>query len=645
MKLFLKLYILILFIIISTDLKAAIGDTILVNTFSNAVHQNCNTIVQTFNFPSDTNHYEKIMLNYKLACPAGIGCDPYDRIGILKAYKKTGVFDSTLTEILEPFEIMRMITPYGMGVNLWVDVSDYRSLFNDSVKMSTIICGYANGWSVTANFYMIKGKPIREAYKIENLWKGTFQYGNPSDPIESHLQPITKTIDSAAVSTKLRVVTTGHGFNCDPDPNVAEFSEFTDTLFVNGTPLLQHLWRDDCGANPLYPQPMSGAAISTWFYNRANWCPGTWVRPHDYDITALAPAGASAVLDYNMVPYTNTGGPNCSYAPEYWIQTQLVYYRAPSYLNNVELMYIRQPNTAFDFRRMNPICSGVKPLVLIKNNGTNPLTAITFQMKQDTVNLPNYTWTGNVAFLDTASIELPALSISTGAHTFEVRATLPNGQLDEFDFDNFQRSNFNSTNVYPNNVIRLLVVTDNTASESSCELKDAAGNVLYSHGPYASNNTLYKDTFYLSDGCYSFTMYDSFGDGMCCYNGNGLFRLVRGLTGNSNIVNTGDFGAFKTVNFTIQLPNGVKADETQNKFTVFPNPSQGLFSINFNSLTTKQFNVDVFDVYGNKVFDENVANSATNVFQINLSDQPNGMYLIRLRTDKGSVSKRVILSK
>lgn len=645
MKYFLFSLSLFTSLLLSNSAKAANGDTILVHTFVNAIHQNCNTIEQTFNFPSDTNHYEKIMLNYKLACPSGLGCDPYDRIGILKAFKNTGVFDTTGVEIKEPFEIMRMITPYGMGVNLWVDVSDYRSLFNDSVKMSTIICGYANGWSVTADFYMIKGRPIREAYKIENLWTGTFQYGNAGDPIDNHLQPLTRTIDTLAATTKLRVVTTGHGFNCDPDPNVAEFSDLTHTLVVNGTTLQQHLWRDDCGANPLYPQPMSGSAISTWFYNRANWCPGTWVRPHDYDITSLAPAGSPAVLDYNMVPYTNTGGANCSYAPEYWIQTQLVYYHAPSYTNNVELMFIRQPNSAFDYRRLNPVCSGINPQVVIKNNGTATLNTLTFQITLDGVGLTNYTWTGNLAFLDSTAVALPPISITTGAHTFEVTATLPNGQSDEFNFDNYQKSNFNSTNVYTNSIIRLLVRTDNTGNESSCELKDAAGNVLFSHGPYAGNNIIYRDTFYLANGCYTFTMFDSFGDGMCCYNGNGFFRLIQGLTGNSNIVNVGDFGAYKTVNFTINSPNGMDELDGANKFSVFPNPSNGLFSVNYNSAVTKLLQVEVVDVLGNKVFSQNVNEVNRNLFQIDLSNQAKGVYLIRLKTEKSYVSKRVVLSK
>jgi hypothetical protein len=637
-------FCLLLTAIFAKNSFAANGDTILVNTFSNAIHQNCNTIVQTFNFPADTNHYEKIMLHYKLACPAGIGCDPYDRIGVLKAFKKTGVFDSTLTEILEPFEIMRMITPYGMGVNLWVDVSDYRSLLNDSVKMSTIICGYANGWSVTADFYMIKGRPIREAYKIDNLWNGTFQYGNPSNPIENYLQARTLTIDSAAAATKLRVVTTGHGFNCNPDPNVAEFSELTDTLYVNGTALLQHLWRDDCGINPLYPQPMSGSAISTWYYNRANWCPGAWVRPHDYDITTLAPAGTTAVIDYNMVPYTNTGGPSCSYAPEYWIQSHLVYYRNPSYQNNVELMAITQPNNAFEYRRLNPVCTGENPNLVIKNNGVDTLTSLTFETKMDGIVLPNFIWNGNLAFLDTAHVTLPPITISTGAHTFEAVATLPNGQADEFNFDNLQKSNFSSTNVYTTNVVRLIVLTDNTGNESSCVLKDDNNTIIFSRG-YTSNNVVHRDTFYLPNGCYSFTMLDSFGDGMCCFNGTGFFRLLPGLTGISSFVNTGDFGASKTVNFTLNAPNATIEEETENKFSVFPNPSKGVFYINFNSAVTKQFSIDVLNLLGTKIYSMFVQQPETNVIELDLSAFPAGIYTVRMGNQKSMVSKRIVNTK
>ena len=624
---------------------AAIGDTIVVNSFSNAIHQNCNTVIQSFLFPSDTNHYQKIMLNYKLSCPSGIGCDPYDRIGQLKAFKKTGIYDSTNTEILEPFEIMRMITPYGMGVGLWVDVSDYRSLFNDSVQLSSSICGYANGWAVTADFYFIKGRPIREAYKIENLWTGTFQYGNASDPIDNHLQAITKNIDSAAFSTKIRLVTTGHGFNCDPDPNVAEFSDLTHTLIVNGNNLQQHLWRDDCGINPLYPQPMSGTAISTWYYNRANWCPGTWVRPHDYDITGIAPAGTNAIVDYDMLPYTNTGGASCSYAPEYWIQSQIIYYKLPSYTNNLELVAICKPNSAFDYRRVNPICTGNNPEIIIRNNGSAVLNSVVFQISMDGLPLNNFTWNGNLAFMDTTRVALPAINIAAGAHTFDVLAVSPNGQLDEYTYDNHQFSNFNSTNVYTNNVVRLFVRTDNTGSESSCELRDASGNLLFSHGPYSGNNVLYRDTFYLPNGCYSFTMFDSYGDGMCCFNGSGFFRLSLGLTGNANIVNTGDFGASKTVNFTINAPNAISNLQAENEFSVFPNPSNGVFTINFWENSSKNLTLEVFDVFGKKIMDKKVTDLANNFLSVDWSQFTNGVYMLLLVNDTSKRSKRIIIRK
>ena len=51
-------------------------------------------------------------------------------------------------------------------------------------------------------------------------------------------------------------------------------------IAINGQDLYeQHLWRPDCGQNPVYPQ------AGTWYFPRGGWCPGDVVQYWDYNLT------------------------------------------------------------------------------------------------------------------------------------------------------------------------------------------------------------------------------------------------------------------------------------------------------------------------------------------------------------------------
>lgn len=71
-----------------------------------------------------------------------------------------------------------------------------------------------------------------------------------------------------AKSASFQFTSSGHGG--DNNINAAEFNEESADVLWNKTKIgRMHLWRDDCGKNPIYPQG------GTWIYNRANWAPGT----------------------------------------------------------------------------------------------------------------------------------------------------------------------------------------------------------------------------------------------------------------------------------------------------------------------------------------------------------------------------------
>ena len=548
-------------------------------------------------------------------------------------------------EVTEAIEIARAITPYGQGVVLWFDVSDYRPLLTDSVHLNSRACGYSNGWEVTTDFYFIEGIPPLRPYKVTNLWNGTWPYGNTGNPIDSHLQPITLQVDTQSVYEKVRLITTGHGFGCFPNQNVAEFYDVTHQLLINGNSKLQRLWRSDCGRNPLYPQGAPGY-FSTWFYKRANWCPGSYVTPHDFNATDLV-AGDSLRVDYNMAPYTVTSVPSGAYAPEYYIQSHAVFYDDIHYTNNAAILEVRRPNDEFPYRRMNPICEEYQPEVIIKNYGSANLQQVNIQYGVDGAWNNSYAWTGNLGFLDSTVVLLPAVTFSAGSHTFDVALDSPNGMSDEFAWDDTIRVNFTATNVFPTNFIVIQIKTDNDPSETSWKVSDDQGSILFSRNIFPAALTTYTDTVVLPSGCFNVTVKDAFGDGICCYNptppNNGQLRIYQGASG-TPLVNSGDFGESYSLNFTLDATAGISENYLEERLFVFPNPAWKHITIN-SSVPNGEISLQVLDQSGRTLTPRMEGRVDNHSAGFEIPELADGLYYLDIHLNGASFTRKIIVSK
>lgn len=97
------------------------------------------------------------------------------------------------------------------------------------------------------------------------------------------------------------------------------------------------------------------------------------------------------------------------------------------------------------------------------------------------------------------------------------------------------------------------MTTDNYGSETTWALTNSAGTTVASGGPYANNTTI-NETFSLGDGDYTFTINDSYGDGICCSYGNGSYSLTDGS--GTSIVSGGSFTTSEATNFCIAGSGG-----------------------------------------------------------------------------------------
>lgn len=152
----------------------------------------------------------------------------------------------------------------------------------------------------------------------------------------------------------------------------------------------------------------------------------------------------------------------------------------------------------------------------LKNYGVENLTSadISWQLNGNAANVIN--WTGNLPYLSSEIINV-TLNTSNGLidgdNELITTSSNPNLMVDEVPSnDQFTR---NFVVVIDGGALSLQVLTDDFPTETSWDVEDMDGNVIYESDPYNQGQTLYLFEMCLDpDQCYTLNLYDSFGDGI-----------------------------------------------------------------------------------------------------------------------------------
>ena len=202
-------------------------------------------------------------------------------------------------------------------------------------------------------------------------------------------------------------------------------------------------------------------------------------------------------------------------------------------------------------------CNGnFSPVVQLANYGANTLTSVSIKYRVDNGTLNTYTFTGNVQSGAVVQVTLPSISASAGAHVLHAYTQSPNGQTDGYPSNDAAQKDFS---VVEGSTVTVSILADNYGTETTWDVKNQAGIIVANGGPYPSgmNGTLFEHEFCLAEGCYDFTIYDSYGDGLCCGGGFGGYEVTDqdGTILAESIV---DFSTFETTEIcvTASTPTG-----------------------------------------------------------------------------------------
>lgn len=192
----------------------------------------------------------------------------------------------------------------------------------------------------------------------------------------------------------------------------------------------------------------------------------------------------------------------------------------------------------FSSSGFNFTASTSPPVAGIQINQNSICTADSIQLTDASTNFPStWFWTVSGAGIQqTSTKQNPKFAFSQGGY-YDIKLVASNS----FGTDSTTTQNAFLVGTNP---VEITIKTDNYGSETTWALYDNSGNVINQGGPYTDviNGQTFTINECLPNGCYKFKIFDSFGDGICCANGNGFYQ-IKSLT-NNIITNTG--GSFTT---------------------------------------------------------------------------------------------------
>ena len=274
------------------------------------------------------------------------------------------------------------------------------------------------------------------------------------------------------------------------------------------------------------------------------------------------------------------------------------------------------------------------PTVTLRNNGTQNLTSCTIQYQVNNGSTQTQSWTGSLAQNQTTVISLPQLTLTTTNNTLQASVINPNGNTDQNPGNNTISQTFTAAINNPIG-LTLQITFDEYPTETSWIFRNSNNQIVYTSSPY---NDSYAETettqnFCFVPGCYSFTISDSAGDGICCDYGNGSYQL---LDENDNVLASGgNFTTSQVHNFCL---NTSEIESPSNAaFNLYPNPSDGTTTLRgterINTLTIR-------DITGKILWHKTIG---TNQYTVETSHLPSGIYFCEITTSQGSVTQKLVV--
>ena len=277
--------------------------------------------------------------------------------------------------------------------------------------------------------------------------------------------------------------------------------------------------------------------------------------------------------------------------------------------------------------------------MVLMNTGTETLTSATLTYNINGTSAQQNNWTGSLAQYESETLSIPTFEAIGGDNTVTVEVSNPNGFADDNVLNNNSVISF-STFSGETLDLTLAITLDDYGAEITWEVTQL-GTGLYSGGPYSdgTDGEIIIEELCLEEGCYIFTITDSYDDGLCCDFGFGHWEILND-EGAIIYYSDGEFGGSETVQFcTDDAPIGIEAVSSDIEGLVYPNPANESLTIEF---PTMEGDFVITDLEGRTIMNAKLAGETPVTFDV--SSWSEGMYLITFAgVDSEIMTRRITI--
>lgn len=297
------------------------------------------------------------------------------------------------------------------------------------------------------------------------------------------------------------------------------------------------------------------------------------------------------------------------------LQGEKIIFKEPEFNREIKLGKIISPNGSY--------CTPeVQGRILVKNEGVEKIESLTidYWINEEP---HSYEWTGEIKSERGCEIDLPLTWFNYHPEgTIEVEISNPNGQNDQDPSDNQLTKTFKVAKLIDFTQLNVEVKIASYWANYTWALLDNKGDVLEESGPFPGIGT-YHHTFenLPQEGCYSFVMYDSYGDGMCSEGS--YYELTDG--DNNLIIHNCDFeyADYNYFNHNLHLGLANPQQDTGFAARVFPNPTSGPLAFEIELSEESAVQIEILNQLGQELEIIKTARMSTGTHRINW-DAPKG---------------------
>ena len=525
-----------------------------------------------------------------------------------------------------------------------------------------------NTWSTTEIDAIVKPKTIWDPTQYLNMWSVRFTEGNllgyAQFPDASGLDGLN-TVGGNANSDGVVATYDAFGssdYEIDPfllNPNYSLGRTMTHEVghFLG----LRHIWGDGNG-DEYADTPVADCEAS-------DYCADTpqagWEHYECGNFDTCPEPGTD--MEENYMDYTSDGCMNI-FTIDQKARMTAVMNNSPrrktlktSTKNSAIPLFAVDAELKFEINNEIASCSSVanktEKKVIIFNRGTSRLTRATISYTIDGgVNYINYNWTGNLITNQSATFPITISSAVSGTITISILTA--NNIADERATNNSATDSFSVKPVASNYAASNYVFTlqqDYFGSETTWNLSNSSGTILYSGGPYedtyinsttisATPAVITKNFVLQNNQCYTFTIKDAFGDGICCGgtelngSGDGFYNLK---TADGTIVKSGSENfEIESIAFTTNNTLGNRTFDTSNDILLYPNPTKDVLKIEVLNDLGLLDSYTIYNSLGAKISSKKITNQGD--LTINIATLNSGIYFISLEKDSAKKTLQFI---